>query len=86
QLSKQQEEKTFEDDKSNKMRRKIISLVYEMNWAKPKDWKAAIKSINTFMAGTHSLYNKELNKLTYKELIQVVSQFEQMHIKYLKGI
>lgn len=72
-----------EGEASNKMRRKIISLAYEMHWAKAGDWRAAVAAIDKFCSGEKSLFKKVLNKHSYKELVQVVSQFEMMYKKYL---
>ena len=71
------------DDAANKMRRKIISLAYEMHWAKAGDWKAAVESIDKFCISKNAIYKKELNKHSAPELVQVVSQFEMLYKKYL---
>lgn len=76
--------KTVLDDKKNKMRRKIISMAYEMGWAPPGNWKAAVVAINKFCTGTHGIYKKYLNRHSHKELVLLVSQFEQMYKKHLK--
>lgn len=78
-----QQEKNKMPDAANKMRRKIISLAYEMHWAKAGDWKAAVKSIDTFCLSPKGLFKKELQKHSYAELVQVVTQFEMMYKKYL---
>lgn len=70
-------------DAANKMRRKIISLAYEMHWAKAGNWKAAVECIDKFCTGPHGIYKKELNKHSYQELVQLVSQFEMMYKKHL---
>lgn len=70
-------------DAANKMRRKIISLAYEMHWAKAGDWRAAVAAIDKFCLSEKSLFKKALNAHSYKELVQVVSQFESMYKKYL---
>jgi hypothetical protein len=67
----------------NKMRRKIISQAYEMGWAKPGDWKKAVAAIDKFCTGEHGKYKKPLQKHTYAELVQVVSQFGQLYKSYL---
>lgn len=71
------------DDACNKMRRKIISLVYEMHWAKAGDWRAAMAAIDKFCLSEKSLFKKALNSHSYGELVQVVSQFEILYKKYL---
>lgn len=70
-------------DSADKMRKKIISLAYEMHWAKAGDWRAAVAAIDSFCMGNKSLFKKALNGHSYKELVQVVSQFEMMYKKYL---
>jgi hypothetical protein len=76
--------KTVLDDAKNKMRRKIISMAYEMGWAPPGKWKDAIAAIDNFCKGEHSIFKKSLNRHSHKELVQVVSQFEAMYKKHLK--
>ncbi len=73
------------NDAKNKMRRKIISMAYEMRWAKPGDWQAAVKAIDTFCKGTHGKFKKALNKHTHAELVQLVTQFEQLYKKHLSS-
>jgi len=82
-ISYLQQEKNKTPDAANKMRRKIISLAYEMHWAKAGDWKAAVTAIDTFCLSQKGLFKKELQKHTYAELVQVVTQFESMYKKYL---
>lgn len=71
------------DEAANKMRRKIISLAYELHWAKSGNWKAAVAAIDSFCLSPKGIFKKELNKHSYQELVQVVSQFEMMYKKHL---
>lgn len=68
---------------ADKMRKKIISLAYEMRWAKAGDWKAAVDCIDKFCLSKNGIFKKELNKHSIPELVQVVSQFEMMYKKHL---
>lgn len=74
------------EDASNKMRRKIISLAYEMRWAKMGDWKAAVVAIDKFCSSPKGLFKKPLKSHSYNELVQVVTQFKSMYKKYLNKI
>lgn len=76
----------IEDDPDNRMRRKIISIAYEMKWAKPGQWATALLGIDNFCKGEHGIYKKELQEHTHDELVKVVSQFGQLYKKYLNGI
>ena len=69
---------------ANKMRRKLISMAYEMHWAKAGEWKAAVAAIDSFCLSPKGLFKKELQKHNYNELAQAVTQFEMMYKKYLK--
>jgi hypothetical protein len=70
----------------NKMRRKLISLAYEMQWAKPGDWKKAMQAIDKFCKGDKGVFKKPLNSHTHIELVKVVSQFGQLYKSYLSKI
>lgn len=73
------------NDAKNKMRRKIIRMSYEMGWAKPGDWQTATKKIDNFCKGSHGKFKKSLQKHTHKELVELVTQFEQLYKKHLSS-
>lgn len=75
-----------EEDPCNRMRRKIISMCYELRWAKAGDWKTALEKIDSFCEGAKGIYKKKLQTHTYQELVQVVSQFESIYKKYLEKL
>ncbi|MCK6649816.1 MAG: hypothetical protein L6Q66_09180 [Bacteroidia bacterium] len=61
-------------DKSNRMRRKILSICHEMKWTLPGsklDWN----KINNWLL-KYGYLHKPLNDYTAKELPSLVSQFE----------
>lgn len=62
--------------KAQKMRRKMCSLAHTILW-KDHLGKADIKRINNWCI-KNGKYKKALNEHSYKELIQLVSQFETM--------
>lgn len=82
----QDQRKSVVGEAANKMRRKVISLAYEMRWAKSGQWATALLAIDNFCKGEHGIYKKELQMHTYKELVMVVTQFESMYKKYLNAI
>jgi hypothetical protein len=82
----QGERKSVKSEAANKMRRKVISLAYEMRWAKSGQWATALLSIDNFCKGEHGIYKKELQMHGYNELVQVVTQFESMYKKYLNAL
>lgn len=85
-LSSQQGDHNFKLDECNRMRRKLISLSYEMGWADAGDWREAVKRIDAFLMGDKSTVKKPLNRLKYAELIHVVSQFNEMYRKYIEKV
>lgn len=85
-LATQQPDKSDEATRMDTMRKKIISMVYEMQWCDAGDWKAAIKAINAFCTGQHGKFKKVLNKHNYKELVHVTTQFNQLYMKHLNSI
>lgn len=67
-------------DPCDLMRRKVFALAYEANiiWgATPEDKKMNIIKLNRFLIDRGTV-KKELNKLTYQELVYTVSQFQQI--------
>lgn len=71
------------NDASQRMRRKIMSICHEMNWTDngKLDWKR----INGFMFNS-SYLKKTINSYTEQELPKLVSQFEQLlKSHYAKG-
>lgn len=85
-LLTQQPDKGPEEIRMDTMRKKLISLAYEMNWAPAGDWKKAMEAINKFCKGDKGKYKKVLNSHTYKELVHLTTQFNQLYSKYLKGV
>jgi hypothetical protein len=76
-----------EEKGSTKMRNKIISMAYEMNWTKAsKDGALGIDMdhVNNWCK-SYGYLKKKLDNYTYKELPQLVSQFEGVYKSYLKG-
>lgn len=72
-------------DAANKMRRKIISQAYEMGWAKPGNWKGAIAAIDKFCTSEKGKFKKRLQEHSYSELVQLVTQFQQLYKKHLNA-
>lgn len=67
-------------DKTDKQRKKILSICYEMNWTVEGgriDWPR----LNAFLLKSGYL-KKELNTYTAKELPKLVSQFENLLKSY----
>lgn len=73
-------------DAGDKMRKKLISLAYELHWAAPGDWKQAVAALDAFLTGPKSIFKKPLNKHTPAELVKVVSQMEKIYEKWLKAV
>lgn len=67
------------NDASQRMRRKIMSICHEMNWT--ADGKLDWKRINGFMLNS-SYLKKAINAYSEQELPKLVSQFEQLLKSY----
>lgn len=88
------------DTRSEKMRKKILSMAHEMGWekevesAKLKGESAKLKvgkrvidmeHVNNWCV-SHGYLHKKLDDYTYAELPRLVSQFEAVYKDYLKKI
>lgn len=69
-----------EDNRANKMRRKIFSMAYELNWGnnKTREGIDKTKAAINHWCETKGYLKKPLNKHTLKELPRLVTQFEAM--------
>ncbi len=74
-------DKVYRNKQMDKMRKKVLSYTYEMRWAKPGDWATALKEIDAFCSGKHGIYKKILQKHSYEELVNVVTQFGNLYMK-----
>jgi hypothetical protein len=81
------------DTRSDKMRKKILSMAHEMGWsssAKATEDKQAKKKIDMEHVNnwckSRSYLHKPLDDYTYNELPKLVSQFEEVYKDYLKKI
>lgn len=75
------------DPRCEKMRRKIISLAWQMNWTTKTNGqvKADIKRLNAWCEKSSYLH-KPLNDYQYAELPKLVSQFEAVYESYLQAL
>jgi hypothetical protein len=76
-----------EEDKCDKMRKKIISMAREMGWETIVNGKvkADMNSIESWCI-KFGQFHKGLNQHKYNELTALVTQFEQVYKSFLKGI
>lgn len=68
------------NDGNDRMRRKVIALAYDAGIIygdTPEDKKMNTVKLNQFLQRSGTV-KKELNKLTYTELVKTVSQFQQI--------
>jgi len=78
-------EKGFKElDRSDIMRKKIISQAHEMGWELPGR-KADMARINAWCQKSGYLH-KPLNHYTYSELPGLVTQFDNVYKSFLKAI
>ncbi|UOE48006.1 hypothetical protein MTO98_26705 [Mucilaginibacter sp. SMC90] len=68
---------------ADKMKRKILSLAHEMHWELPGTVKVDMKRVNEWC---ESKFSAPLDNLYYLDLVKAVSAFNQVYLKYLKGI
>lgn len=73
--------------KADKMRKKIISLAWQMNWTITINHqpKVDMARINNWCI-KYGFGNKKLNQYLYSELPRLLTQFEAVFNSYLKGI
>lgn len=76
----------YQPKPGDKMRKRLISMAYELHWASPGDWKAAISALDKFLTSPKSIFKKPLNKHSVTELTKVVTQMEQIYKKHLSMV
>jgi hypothetical protein len=71
--------------RADKMRKKIISMAYDMGWTVIDTGraKADMPRINAWVL-KYGYLHKPLNQYTYHELPNLLHQYEQLHIKALE--
>ena len=67
------------------MRNKILSMAHEMNWRKPGTTEVDMQHVNNWCC-TYGHLKKKLDAYTYRELPELVSQFEIIYQQYLKKV
>ena len=69
------------DEKSEKMRRKMMAYAHDLNWTKinKEGKKVADGKLVDDWCIAHSYLKKKLNFYTYNELPKLVSQFEKFY-------
>ena len=80
-MSKNDPRKGAEDT----MRKKIISMAHEMGWHLEGSVKINMDRVNQWCE-TYGYLHKRLNQYSYAELPGLISQFETVYIKFLKGL
>lgn len=68
---------------SSKMRRKILSMAHEMNW-ELESGEIDMKRVNNWCIN-YGYLGKPLDQYSERELPQLVSAFENMYLKHIKG-
>jgi len=72
--------------KADKMRKKILSLTWEMNWVvKDPALKVDVERVNAWCV-KYGYLHKPLNSYTYNELPKLLSQFEALHASFVNSI
>ena len=71
-------------DKADKMRKKILSICYEMNWTDDKG-KINWKTLNDYIL-KYGYLHKELKEYKEAELPILVTQFEKLLKQYYKKL
>lgn len=73
-----------DEKKAEKQRRKVIAIAHEMGWHYPGTHKVDMPRLDRWCK-TYGKYKKKLNHHNLKELPQLITQFEQVRIDYLKS-
>ncbi len=74
-----------QDEASDLMRRKILSLAHEMRWEIPATGKVDMGRVNGWCQA-RGFGKKVLNDYSHAELTKLLSQFKIMYSKYLKEL
>ncbi len=74
-----------QEDESDRMRRKILSLAHEMRWELPGTSKVDMARVNAWCQG-FGFKKFHLNQYSHAELTKLVSQFKIVYSKYLKEL
>lgn len=72
------------DERANRMRKKIISLAWQMNWVNDSG-ACDIPRINNWCI-KYGYLHKPFNDYIYAELPKLLTQFENLYNSYLKAI
>jgi hypothetical protein len=73
-------------DKADRMRKKIISMAYQMGWTLPKTGKADMKRIDEWCRSEKGPYHKALNSHDIKELGILTGVFEKVYKQYMNKL
>lgn len=71
-------------DRKNQMRRKIIALFHKMNYKLPNG-RADMDGIQAWSV-KYGKFHKTLNEHDYDELIQLLTQVENVYASYIKTL
>ncbi|MDJ0363591.1 hypothetical protein QMK33_00385 [Hymenobacter sp. H14-R3] len=74
-----------QEEESERMRNKILSLAHEMRWELPGTEKVDMGRVNTWCQ-TYTKTKKHFNHYTHAELVAMVTQFKVVYRKYLKEL
>jgi hypothetical protein len=72
-------------ERANQMRRRILSTCHQLRWELDGSTQVDMERVNEFCK-TRGYLKKPLNAYTYQELPKLVSQFDALYMKYLKGV
>lgn len=76
--------KPVDDEKAERMKRRIIAMCHEMGWEKASG-KIDMDHINNFCKESGYLH-KPLDNYTAKELPKLIYQFEKVYNHYLENV
>lgn len=81
------ETKFKKDDSADRMRKKIISQARQMHWETRESGqlKCDMARLNNWCVKL-GMYHKELNAHTYEELVNLVTQFNNVYVHFLNSI
>lgn len=69
----------------DKMRKKVLSMAHEMGWRVVGTEKISMARVNQWCI-TYGYLHKPLDQYSYDELPKLISQFESVYAKFLKGL
>lgn len=68
----------------DRMRKKLLSIAYQLHWAPVGQWQKAFEAIDKFLLSKHGKVHTPVREMGNADLVKVVTQFDEMLLNELK--